>query len=121
MFLLMAIAGIFGAAGVGAAAISVHRATGPDLQIAAYFLLFHAAAIAGIAGSTVRPHAGFLVSASVLATGVCLFCGDLTLRALVGTPLFPTAAPIGGTLLLLGWLTLTFAAIGGLFKREPTE
>ena len=112
---LLALAGLFGAAGVGAAALAAHRPAGPDLQTAAYFLLFHATAIAGIAGGAMRPRPGILIAGSILAIGTLLFSGDLALRALAGTPLFAMAAPAGGTLLLVGWLALSVVSIAGLF------
>ena len=117
---LLALAGLLGAAGIGAAALAAHRSAGPDLQIAAYFLLIHATAIAGIAGVVAPPRRGFLAAASILATGTLLFCGDLALRALAGTRLFPLAAPAGGSLLILGWLTLTVASVCALLSREAT-
>ena len=117
---LLALAGLLGAAGVGAAALAAHGSAGPDLQIAAYFLLIHATAIAGIAGIAAQPRSGFLAAASILATGALLFCGDLALRALAGTRLFAMAAPAGGTLLILGWLTLTVASACALLSREAT-
>ncbi len=92
---LVALAGLFGAAGVGAAALAAHRPAGPDLQIAANFLLFHAAAIVAVAGNEMRPRPLFLMSASTLALGTLLFCGDLTRRALADAALFELAAPIG--------------------------
>jgi uncharacterized membrane protein YgdD (TMEM256/DUF423 family) len=46
---------------------------------------------------------GFVVAAA-------LFAGDLTLKHFAGHSLFPLAAPIGGTLLILSWLTLAVAA-----------
>jgi uncharacterized membrane protein YgdD (TMEM256/DUF423 family) len=115
MLALLALAGLFGAAGIGAAAWAAHRSTDPDLQIAAYFLLIHAAAIAGVAA---QQRTGFLTAASILAAGALLFCGDLMLRALAGTRLFAMAAPAGGTLMILGWLMLTVASVRALLARD---
>jgi uncharacterized membrane protein YgdD (TMEM256/DUF423 family) len=112
---LLALAGVLGAAGIAAAAWAAHRSADPDLQIAAYFLLIHATAIASIAA---QRRAGFLAAASILATGALLFCGDLVLRALVGTRLFAMAAPTGGILLIIGWLALTAASIRALGRRD---
>jgi uncharacterized membrane protein YgdD (TMEM256/DUF423 family) len=39
-----------------------------------------------------------------------LFAGDLTLRQYAGHSLFSLAAPTGGTLLVVSWLTLAVAA-----------
>lgn len=120
MLALLAVAGLFGAAGVGAAALAAHGFADHDLQIAAYFLLLHATAIAGIAGGAAEPRRGFLAAASILAAGTLLFCGDLTLRALAGTRLFAMAAPAGGTLLIVGWLALTATAAAALLSRKRT-
>jgi len=46
----------------------------------------------------------FLIAATVLLVGTLLFCGDLSLRAFGGQRLFPFAAPIGGSLMIAGWL-----------------
>jgi len=40
-----------------------------------------------------------------------LFAGDIALRAFVGYPPFPMAAPTGGVVLILAWLALAVAAI----------
>jgi uncharacterized membrane protein YgdD (TMEM256/DUF423 family) len=40
-----------------------------------------------------------------------LFAGDLALRAFVGHHLFPMAAPSGGVVLIVSWLTLAGAAL----------
>jgi uncharacterized membrane protein YgdD (TMEM256/DUF423 family) len=53
---------------------------------------------------------GFVVGASLFAT-------DVTLRAYLGRPLFPYAAPTGGSLLILDWLVLTAAALAALAGR----
>lgn len=118
---LLALTGLLGAAGVGAAALAAHGSADPNLPIAAYFLLIHATAIAGIVGAAAPKHVGFLTAASILAGGTLLFCGDLLLRALAGRRLFAMAAPSGGTLLILGWLALTAASICALVSREATE
>jgi uncharacterized membrane protein YgdD (TMEM256/DUF423 family) len=115
MHALLVLAGLLGATGIGAAALAAHRSADPDLQIAAYFLLIHATAIAGIAA---QQRTGFLAAASILALGAVLFCGDLMLRALAGTRFFALAAPTGGTLMILGWLMLTVASARALSRRD---
>ena len=101
------LAGAMGAGGVILAAVSAHLPQGAGLESAAYMLLFHAAAILGVAailrqGLLWRPLAGLALAAWIL--GGALFSGDLTLRALAGHRLFPMAAPSGGTLLIAGWI-----------------
>lgn len=118
VFLLLA--GVMGAAGVTLAAAAAHAASNAGLESAAYILLFHAAAIVGGTALLDRDlvwRAPLLVALGGWVVGAALFSGDISLRAFVGHRLFPMAAPTGGTLLILAWLALTIAAIGGFMKR----
>jgi uncharacterized membrane protein YgdD (TMEM256/DUF423 family) len=45
------------------------------------------------------------------AAGVVVFCGSLYALALTGVRRWGAVAPIGGTLLLIGWLALLAAAL----------
>jgi uncharacterized membrane protein YgdD (TMEM256/DUF423 family) len=112
--ILLAIAGLAGLLGVAASAAAAHRVDAPSLTIAAQFLLFHAPALIGLAllaGSGLAPLRLTRIAAFALALGLALFCGDLALRALAQTPLFPMAAPAGGVLLMAGWLLVGIAAL----------
>jgi uncharacterized membrane protein YgdD (TMEM256/DUF423 family) len=40
-----------------------------------------------------------------------VFSGDLLARDLLGSRLFPFAAPTGGTLLMVGWLAIAASAL----------
>jgi uncharacterized membrane protein YgdD (TMEM256/DUF423 family) len=101
---LACLAGLLGVAGSAAAA---HIPGADSLKTAAQFLLFHAPAILALVGlgaaGLVRPGLARL-AAGLVAVGLCLFCGDLALRALAGHALFPMAAPTGGFSLMAGWL-----------------
>jgi len=112
--LLLAIAGLFGALGVAAAAAGSHGAD-TNLTIASTFLLIHAATLVGLSLMRDNRIAGF--AGWVLAVGVILFAGDLVMRSRAGVALFPMAAPIGGGTMILGWLTV--AAAGFSRNREP--
>ena len=46
------------------------------------------------------------VSHLLLASGTTLFCTSFYYQALSGDPSIQTLAPIGGSLLILGWLAL---------------
>jgi uncharacterized membrane protein YgdD (TMEM256/DUF423 family) len=46
----------------------------------------------------------------VLLIGLLVFAGDLVMRHYAGARLFPMAAPIGGGLLILGWLIVALSA-----------
>lgn len=100
-------------AAVGAGAYAMHGALTPQnherLAVAAVFLFAHGLALASLAPGTSSRlrQAGFLA----LLLGTILFAGSLVLAALLG--IAPTLAPIGGSLLMLGWLL-----IGGDFLRR---
>jgi len=105
---LLAFAGLFGAVGVAAAAAGSHGAD-PLLSLAADFLLFHAPALIGL--SLLRDNRMALGAGFVMVVGVILFAGDLAMRARASTSLFPMAAPIGGSAMILGWLGVAAAAL----------
>jgi len=109
-FLILA-AGLLGAAGVALLAAAAHLG-GDHLDKAAAFMLAHAPALlaVGLADRLAGGRAD-AVAALVLLAGVALFAGDLVLRDLAGTRLFPMAAPTGGTLTILGWLGIAASAL----------
>jgi uncharacterized membrane protein YgdD (TMEM256/DUF423 family) len=112
--ILIALAGLMGAAGIVLAAAGAHIAPGAGLDSAASMLLFHAAAVIGGAaliqqGALWRPLALAVLAAWVL--GAVLFSGDIALRAFIAHRLFPFAAPSGGFILIAAWLGLAGAAL----------
>jgi uncharacterized membrane protein YgdD (TMEM256/DUF423 family) len=112
--ILIALAGLMGAAGVVLLAAGAHAAPGAGLDSAGQMLLFHAAAVIGAAvalhqGMLVRPLA--LAAAIGLIVGAVLFSGDIALKALAGHRLFPMAAPTGGFISIASWLGLAVTAI----------
>jgi uncharacterized membrane protein YgdD (TMEM256/DUF423 family) len=112
--ILIALAGLMGAAGIVLAAAGAHIAPGAGLDSAASMLLFHAAAVIGGAaliqqGALWRPLALAVLAAWVL--GAVLFSGDIALRAFTAHRLFPFAAPSGGFVLIAAWLGLAGAAL----------
>ena len=108
---LLVAGALCGAAGVALAARGSHGGDA-NLTIAANFLIMHAPALLAIAalplGRWIR-WAGW-----VLLAGLVLFAGDLAARSQWGGALFPMAAPIGGTGMIVGWLGV---AIGTLIRR----
>ena len=101
------------------AAAGAHAAPGAGLDSAAYMLLFHATTIIGAAaliqnGMLWRGPALVVLAAWVL--GALLFSGDIALRAFAGHRLFPMAAPSGGIILILGWLSFAGLAISALVR-----
>jgi uncharacterized membrane protein YgdD (TMEM256/DUF423 family) len=119
---LAALAALMGAGGVALAAAAVHADGGELANTASLFLILHAAALTALSaharggdGSQRLLAAGF-----ALAAGAILFGADLTARAFLGARLFPFAAPIGGSLMILSWLAVAIVfAFGAPAKRAP--
>ena len=111
---LAALAAVAGGLGVAGSAAAAHTSGGETLKTAAQFLLFHAPAIlalTGLAAAGLTRGALTRLAAAALLIGLVLFSGDLALRALTGTPLFPMAAPSGGVVLMAGWLLAAIAVL----------
>lgn len=114
--LLLAVGAILGSGGVALAAIAAHAVQTSALGNAAVMAVIHAVACATLAigshamGSTTRIAALLRLSGWVVALGALLFTSDIALRELAGHRLFPMAAPTGGSLMILGWLSLLVPA-----------
>ena len=117
--LLLVVAGLFGALGVAAAAAAAHVANAPRLQTVSLFLMLHGAALPGAVAAAHAFRLGRLLHWPMwtIALGVALFCGDLFIRVRTGASLLPVAAPIGGSLTILGWLGLAAGSAYGGFTR----
>lgn len=100
--------GLCGAAGVALSAAAAHLG-GAFVGTAASFLIMHAPVFlaVGLLGANRILRAGSLV----LLVGLVLFSGDLLARDFLGSRLFPMSAPIGGTLLIGGWLAIAASAL----------
>jgi uncharacterized membrane protein YgdD (TMEM256/DUF423 family) len=112
--ILIALAGVMGAAGVVLTAAGAHGKPGVGLDSAGFLLLIHAAAVlGGVAlarqGLVIRPLGIVTLCGFVLGAG--LFAADVSARAYVGSRLFPFAAPAGGLILIASWLVLVAAAL----------
>jgi uncharacterized membrane protein YgdD (TMEM256/DUF423 family) len=122
--ILGALAALIGAGGVALAAAAAHREGGDLATTAAYFLILHAAALLALTActavfSTRRAFASALLAAgAALALGTLIFSADLSSRAFEGSRLFPLAAPIGGSLMILAWLALAVVFIIGAVGRR---
>lgn len=108
--LLLVAAGLCGAFGVAAAARASHTAD-DNLGIAANFLLLHAPVLIGL--SLMAANRVVVAAGVVLLAGLAVFAGDLAARSLLGGPLFPMAAPIGGGGLIVGWVLVAAAGVWG--------
>lgn len=117
---ILVLAAVYGAAGVALLAAGSHAAPG-NVTVAGQMLLFHAPALIAIflaIGSRALHRAVGLAAVAILALGVGLFSIDLSLRGLGFGRLFVMAAPIGGSMTILGWVVLAAAAALGK-SAEP--
>lgn len=92
------------------AAAAAHGSDPRFLGAASAICLANAPAllVLGVVGRDLRLG---VLSAALLLLGTVLFAGDLALRALVGQRLFPMAAPLGGTAMIVGWLLISLGAL----------
>src|ERR1700754_3975462 len=107
--ILIVLAAIMGADGVILAAGAAHLPDATRLASASSMLLFHALAVlaaVALAERGVIDRAIGIAAAWGFVIAAALFAGDLTLRQYAGHSLFPYAAPIGGTTLIVSWLVL---------------
>lgn len=108
--LTLAFAGLFGMAGVAMAAAASHGGDARLLGSASAMCLAHAPALMAL-------HAGwngirFARWVSILLVGgTALFGADLLSRQYLGGGIFPLSAPLGGFLMLAGWLALILGAL----------
>jgi uncharacterized membrane protein YgdD (TMEM256/DUF423 family) len=107
---LLLAAGLLGASGVALSAAAAHQGIA-NVATAASFLLMHAPAFLALSllqGGKCRNYGSW-----VLLLGLVIFSGDLLARAYLGTRLFPMAAPLGGALMIGGWLAIAVSAFAG--------
>ena len=112
-------AGLNGALGVAMAAWAAHglQATLPEAAIewirtGAANQLWHAAALLGLAAiATLRPSRLFALAGLGLGAGALIFAGALYVYALAGLGWIAALAPVGGLLMIGGWIAVILAAI----------
>ncbi|MGV8938062.1 MAG: DUF423 domain-containing protein [Allorhizobium sp.] len=106
--LILLLAGLIGAAGVGLAAAGTHIG-GAFLGPAAAMCLAHGPALLALyAGHRMFKTA--TVSGLVLGLGTLLFAGDMAARQFLDHGLFAMAAPTGGMVMIFGWLLVAAGA-----------
>ncbi|MCW7543167.1 DUF423 domain-containing protein [Aurantimonas litoralis] len=111
-------AGLFGAAGVAGAAVAAHGGGNAQLAAtAAAIALVHAPSLLGLAAFVSRMPRLAPLSGLLIIVGTLLFSGDLAARIGWGERLFANAAPLGGTLLIAGWLFVAAAGVGLAMRR----
>ncbi len=112
--LFLFLACVLGFAVVALAAAGAHLFPGDALfQTALQMQAWHVPVVLAV-GVWLRVGGGVWVRAGggALVLGLVLFCGALYAHAVTGVSLGPVA-PVGGTLMMLGWLGLAVAAARG--------
>ncbi len=120
MRLWLLLAGLFGALGVLAGAYGWHGVGGDEgarlmFEFGSTYQMFHALALLAVAwlASIRRGPAAVPVHVAgvCFSLGMLLFSGTLYSLIMLGSIPFEGAAPIGGILLIFGWLSLSAAAV----------
>lgn len=115
---LAALAGLMGAAGVALAAAAVHMSGGELAERGSLFLILHAvAALAIAAHARASASRALVIVGFAMEAGAVLFAADLAYHAFAGARLFPYAAPIGGSTMILSWIALAAAFATAALKR----
>ncbi|CDZ28214.1 DUF423 domain-containing protein [Neorhizobium galegae] len=107
--LILFVSGLMGAAGVALAAAASHGGDTVFLGSASTMCLAHAPVLLGLYLGY-RYFRTATLAALVLGLGTIVFAGDLVSRHYLGDRLFPMAAPVGGTGMMLGWLIVAAGA-----------
>jgi len=106
--LIVVAAGLIGAGGIMAAAGAAHGGGG-NLQPIAMVCLAHGPALLAL-GLAARGRL-FALAGLLLVLGTAVFSADLLSRQANGSALVPMLAPVGGLLMIAGWITIIVAAL----------
>jgi uncharacterized membrane protein YgdD (TMEM256/DUF423 family) len=114
----LTLASLSGFMAVGAGAFGAHGVDDPKakawLETGGHYQLIHALAVFAcfVAWRILQaPAAG--IAAWLFLVGALIFSGSLYLMAFGGPRILGAVTPIGGVLLLAGWLTLAWATFAG--------
>jgi uncharacterized membrane protein YgdD (TMEM256/DUF423 family) len=121
--ILLIVAGVLGFSGVALGAFGAHGLRRrlehlPDgaqrmqwWQTAAQYHLVHAIAVGLASFVAARSSAAASVAGLSFAAGVLVFSGSLYVMTVTGARKLGAVTPIGGLLLLVGWLALAVSAM----------
>jgi uncharacterized membrane protein YgdD (TMEM256/DUF423 family) len=105
--LAIVIAGLLGAAGIAAAAGATH--TGDTRLLGALALVALTQAPAILALTLLGRSIVFRIATAGIALGAVVFSADIAMRHFTVNGLFPMSAPLGGILMIAGWLAVAVA------------
>lgn len=114
---MLMLAGLVGAAGILAAAASVHTGDSQTLTSAALVCLAHAPALLVLALVDARGRV-LALAGGLLAIGTLVFAADMGVREFAGGRLVPLAAPVGGTLMIGGWFCVMASGLTRLWQSR---
>ena len=111
------LAAVAGATAVGAGAFAAHALDGrvepellPVFEVGARYHAYHALALLGLAAVIERLGRGGDVAAWCFVVGTLIFSGTLYALTLTGQRWLGAVTPIGGVLLIAGWVAVGVAA-----------
>ena len=107
--------------GVGLGAFATHGLKGrlssellAAFEVGVRYQMFHALALLAVAWAWSRwPRTEITVAGWLFLAGIVLFSGSLYLLALTGSRPLGIVTPIGGVLLIIGWLALAWGVWQG--------
>ena len=109
------LAGVLGALGVCAGAFAAHglkAVLDPDMltiwETGARYQLIHALALLGLASLGTRMGTAGRLAGFAFCFGILIFSGSLYVLAVTGLRWLGAITPLGGLLLILGWLLLAW-------------
>jgi uncharacterized membrane protein YgdD (TMEM256/DUF423 family) len=117
--LVLQIAGLLGALGVAIGAFGAHKLHDmlekagrlDTFETAVRYQFYHVVALLALAALWVaRPELRLAPTAWLWTSGILLFSGSLYILCFTGITKLGMVAPVGGLLLLAGWLSLLPAA-----------
>ncbi len=118
--LILFVSGLMGASGVGLAAAASHGGDTHLLGTASTMCLAHAPVLL-VLYLAERALRTATLAAAILGLGTLLFAGDLLSRHYLGDRLFPMAAPLGGILMILGWIIVAGGAFLPVSRTDQTN
>ncbi len=117
------VAGVNALLAVAAGAYGWHRLGGDAIfTMATHYHMFHALALLAVAWLASIRFGRALVTVHVAGIafllGILLFSGTLYAFALTGSVPLEGAAPVGGALLMIGWLIIAAIGATAAFRRS---
>jgi uncharacterized membrane protein YgdD (TMEM256/DUF423 family) len=116
---ILVFAAILGFTGVAIGAFGAHglqatltaNGTADTFQTASRYHMYHALALIGTAWLASRAKTGMIRAAGyLLFAGALIFSGSLYILAITNIKILGAVAPIGGVLMLAGWVCFGLAA-----------